>query len=46
MATIDVKRTYWKGRMGVGARLTLLGEHALLMLPPRLVLQLFIWLIY
>jgi glycosyltransferase involved in cell wall biosynthesis len=45
-ATLDVKRTYWSRRMGPGARLTMLGERALLMLPPRLVLHLFIWLMY
>jgi glycosyltransferase involved in cell wall biosynthesis len=40
--TLEVKRLYWSGDMGVGARCLMALERALLLLPPALVLQLFL----
>jgi glycosyltransferase involved in cell wall biosynthesis len=41
LATIDVKKRHWSGRMDLTARLRLWAERALLWLPPGLVLALF-----
>jgi glycosyltransferase involved in cell wall biosynthesis len=40
--TLEVKRLYWSDRMGFGGRLRMWAERALLWLPPRLVLSLFL----
>ncbi len=40
--TIELKETYFGGRMSLRAKLRLLGERALLRLPPALVLWLFV----
>lgn len=40
-ATIDVKKEYWRGSMGMSGRLRYWAEHALLGLPPSIVLRLF-----
>ena len=39
--TIDFKREHWGGRQSWRGRLRLLGEHGLLLLPPRLVMAIF-----
>ena len=39
--TIRIKERYWRDRMGLRARLRLLGERCLLLLPQALVLLLF-----
>jgi glycosyltransferase involved in cell wall biosynthesis len=39
--TIDIKREHWGGRQSWRGRLRLLGEHGLLLLPPRLVMAIF-----
>jgi glycosyltransferase involved in cell wall biosynthesis len=39
--TIAIKHEHWRGRLGWRGRLRLLGERAMLLLPPRLVLALF-----
>jgi glycosyltransferase involved in cell wall biosynthesis len=40
-ATIDVKNKFWRDQMDLGARARFWAEHALLGLPPALVLKLF-----
>jgi glycosyltransferase involved in cell wall biosynthesis len=40
-ATIDVKKEHWRDRMDMRARLRFWAEHALLGLPPSVVLRLF-----
>lgn len=40
--TIEIKRLYWSREMDAKARLRLLAEHLLLLLPPRLVVWLFL----
>ncbi len=40
--TIEIKEQYFKGRMSPRAKLRLLGEKVLLLLPPPLVLKLFL----
>jgi len=40
--TIEIKRFYWSREMDMKARLRLLAEHLLLLLPPRLVVRLFL----
>ncbi|MDQ3282815.1 MAG: glycosyltransferase [Acidobacteriota bacterium] len=44
--TIDIKEQYFRGRFTLRERARLLAEHALLHLPPRLVVRLFLWLEY
>lgn len=41
-ATIKVKKMYWQGQMAFGARLRLLAEQCLLLLPPSFVVWLFL----
>lgn len=41
-STITVKKMYWQGQMEFGARLRLLAEQFLLLLPPNLVVWLFL----
>lgn len=41
--TIEIKQTYFRGRLGVRGRLRLWGERCLLLLPPSVVLKLFGW---
>jgi len=41
-ATIEIKRLYWSREMDAKARLRLLAEHLLLLLPPRFVVWLFL----
>lgn len=44
--TIAIKRRYFSQRFTVRDRLRLVGEHILLLLPSRIVLMLFRWLVY
>ncbi|MGH7822987.1 MAG: hypothetical protein ACREQ9_24785, partial [Candidatus Binatia bacterium] len=44
--TIRIKEMYWKDQMDTGARIRLAAERILLVLPPTLVLRLFMLLNY